>query len=73
MSMHEVTRCHKTNSAPNLQFGWYHQFPVLHNLWQEIQADYLPLASTALANDTLHPAFSTEEVVQFALQEVTVF
>ena len=44
--MQAVNRLHLTNSAPFFQSRWCHQCPFLHHLWQQIQAEFLPFAST---------------------------
>ena len=42
----------QNKSAPPLQLRWYHQYPLLQYLRQQIQAGFLPQASTAaLAKD----------------------
>ena len=45
----------QTNSAPPHHLRWSHQYPVLHNLWQQIQSDYLPY-TLQLQRDLLHLA-----------------
>ena len=43
MDRQAVTRCDKRNSAAPLQLRWHHQYPVLQQLRQQIQAGFLPI------------------------------
>ena len=69
MDKQAVTRCNKRTRHHPFHTRWLHQHPVLHDLWQQIQADVLPYASTpALAHDVAKIHYSELATGQALLQ-----
>ena len=46
MDKQTITRCTKRTRLHAFKSRWCHQCPFLHYLWQQMQADVLPFAST---------------------------
>ena len=49
----------RANSAPPFRSRWSRQHPILHYIWQQMQAEFLPYASiSVLERDMLHLSYS---------------